>query len=64
MFVRHRLPACLAILMLGALALRLGLGLWVAVIFGAVAVFSAWAAWLLRGNKKEDATTDVADGRR
>jgi len=119
MFVLRRLPACLAILMLGALALRLGLGLWVvvtlmlillgllfipraipqtiasvvvwggsiawmgmawlrirqrlgeglpwmrlAVIFGAVALFSAWAAWLLRGNKKEAATTDVVDGRR
>ena len=119
MFVLRRLPACLALLMLGALSLRLGLDFlaavpltlllmallfipraipqtialvvvwggsiaWVgmawlrirqrlgeglpwlrlAVIFGAVALFSAWAAWLLRGNKKEVATADVADRRR
>jgi hypothetical protein len=119
MFVLRRLPACLALLMLGALSLRLGLGFlaavpltlllmallfipgtipqmivsavvwggsiaWVgmawlriqlrlaeglpwmrlAIIFGAVALFTAWAAWLLRGNKKEDATADVTDGRR
>jgi hypothetical protein len=106
MFVLHRIPACLAFLMLGALTLRLGLGLgaavpltlllmallfipraipqriasamvwggsiawvgmaWVriqqrlgeglpwmrlAVIFGAVALFTAWAAWLLRGKR-------------
>jgi len=108
MSVLRRLPACLALLMLGALSLRLGLGLgaavtltlpllallfiartipqtiasvalwggsiawvgmaWVriqqrleaglpwmrlALIFGVVAVFTAWAAWLLRGTKKE-----------
>jgi hypothetical protein len=119
MFMLRRLPACLALLMLGALTLRLGLGLgaavpltllllallfipraipqtiasvvlwagsiaWVgmawlriqqrlgedlpwmrlAIIFGAVALFTAWAAWLLRGNKKEVATADVADGHR
>ena len=108
MFVLRRLPACLALLMLGALALRLGLGFlvagpltllllvllfipravpqviasavvwggsiaWVgmaglriqqrlgeglpwlrlALIFGAVALFTAGAAWLLRGTTKE-----------
>ena len=108
MFMLRRLPACLALLMLGALTLRLGLGLgaaapltlllmvllfiprtipqaiasavvwggsiaWVgmawlriqqrlgeglpwmrlALIFGAVALFTAWAAWLLRGKTKE-----------
>ena len=108
MFVLRRLPACLALLMLGALALRLGLGFlvagpltllllvllfipravpqviasavvwggsiaWVgmaglriqqrlgeglpwlrlALIFGAVALFTAGSAWLLRGTTKE-----------
>jgi len=111
MFVLRRLPACLALLMLGALSLRLGLGFLVAVpltlllmallfiprtisqtiasamvwvgaiawmgmawlriqqrlredlpwmrlalIFGAVALFTAWAAWLLRRKKKETST--------
>jgi hypothetical protein len=111
MFVLRRLPACLALLMLGALSLRLGLGflaavpltlmfqvllfipralpqtaasavLWIgsiawlgmawvriqqrlgeglpwmrlAIIFGAVALFTAWAAWLLRGKTKEAST--------
>ncbi|BDU68381.1 hypothetical protein GETHOR_04820 [Geothrix oryzae] len=106
MFLLRRLPACLALLMLGALSLRLGLpfplalpltlaalvllfiakaaiqtalsaGLWLgavawlgtawmrvderlahgvpwlrlALILGAVALITAWAAWLLRGRK-------------
>jgi hypothetical protein len=119
MFVLRRLPACLALLMLGALSLRLGLAflvtvpltlvllvllfiprallqtilstlLWggslgwmgmawvrvnerltlglpwirLAIIFGAVTLFTAWAAWLLRQDMKENSTADVADGRR
>jgi len=110
MSVLRRLPACLALLMLGALSLRLGLGLgaavtltlpllallfiartipqtiasvalwggsiawvgmaWVriqqrleaglpwmrlALIFGVVAVFTAWSAWLLREKKETSA---------
>ncbi len=118
MFVLRRLPALVALLMLGALSLRLGLPflmavpltlallvvlfvprtvvqtaltvvLWggviawlgmawlraqqrlaygepwvrLVVIFSAVALFTAWSAWLLR-KKKKDETADVADGRR
>ena len=119
MFVRRRLPALLAFLLLGALSLRLGLSflvalpltlallvllfnprsvvqailggvLWVGVlawagtaylrvserlalglpwlrlvvIFAAVALFTAWAAWLLRLGKSESPTADDAEGRR
>jgi hypothetical protein len=119
MFVLRRLPAFLALLMLGALSLRLGLAFLVAVplamvlsillfipkamlqtmlaavlwggslawvgmawlrvgerlsgglpwmrlalIFGTVTLFTAWAAWLLRNRKIEPSTADVADGRR
>ncbi len=119
MFVLRRLPAFLALLMLGALSLRLGLMFLVAVpltlllaillfiprhflqtlvgavlwggcvawlgmawlrvnerlpygqpwlrlalIFGAVTLFTAWAAWLLRNKKTEVLTADVADSRR
>ena len=119
MFVLRRLPALAALLMLGALSLRLGSALlvaapltlvllvllfiprvvlqailsavlwvgslaWVgmagmrvserlalglpwmrlAVILGAVTLFTAWAAWLLRNGKKERSTAEVAEGRR
>jgi threonine/homoserine efflux transporter RhtA len=118
MFLLRRLPACLALLMLGALSLRLGADLlvalpltllllalafvpgrlpatmvslllgcgalaWLAVgwlrlqqrlgegrpwlrmvaIFCAVAVFTAWAAWLQRGPRSGPPTGDDAEGR-
>lgn len=119
MFILRRLPAFLSLLMLGALALRLGLPfplavpltlallvalcvpkapaqrlvggfLWVgvpawlgvawlrvserldggqpwvrlAVILGAVALFTGWSAWLMSGRKKDIRTADAADVRR
>jgi hypothetical protein len=119
MFALRRLPALVALLMQGALSLRLGLALLVAIpltlvllvllfiprailqtilsallwggslawvgvawmrvsecltlalpwmrlamILGAVTLYTAWAAWLLRNGKHGRSTADVTDGRR